>query len=65
MTGLPNADFMYVVDIGDDCVIFEGTPAGCVEVLEVMAGNLCIAEYEFLTAGMLQSLEELRQHAQS
>lgn len=50
----------FVVDFGDDCVIFEGTSEDCETILEHYSGNLCIAGYRDLTPGMIESLKNLR-----
>jgi len=50
----------FVVDFGDDCVIFEGTSEDCETILEHYSGNLGIVGYRDLTPGMIESLKNLR-----
>lgn len=50
---------LYVVDVGDDCVVFVGSLDDCVRVLDVSAGNLMVLGYWELSAGMVRSLSLL------
>ncbi len=56
-----NMRLHFVVDIGDDCVIFEGNLKDCEVILDHYSGNLAIVGFRDLTPEMIKSLNLLRE----
>ena len=56
-----NMRLHFVVDIGDDCVIFEGNLKDCEDILDHYTGNLAIVGFRDLTPEMIKSLSLLRE----
>lgn len=57
---IDSGEVAYVVDVGDDFVLFAGSVKDCEQVVEEQYGGLMIWGYWDLTPGMIRSLPLLR-----